>query len=65
MLGAKTEHSVHPELSGLKLLAKVIKNLAAFDFSADVSLLISADNLIDLDKGEANISPIAIGIIMG
>ena len=42
----------------------VVKKLAAGEFSSDVGHLISAANLIALDKGGANIRLIAIGVVI-
>ena len=64
LLVANSEHRVHPDFSGLELLTLVVKKLAAGDFSSDVGHLISAANLIALDKGGAKIRPIAIGVVM-
>lgn len=55
---------VHADFSGLDLLVKVVQNLAAGEFSVHFALLLSAANLISLDKGEEKIRPIAIGIVL-
>lgn len=60
LLVANSEHRFHPNLSGLELLAKVVQNLAAGEFSSDVSRMTSPTNLISLGKGGAKIRPMAI-----
>ena len=64
LLVANTELRVHPDLSGLEILTSVVQKLAAGEFSPDVGHLISAANLISLDKGGTKIRPIAIGVVM-
>lgn len=65
MIVANSEHRLHPYLSGLELFAKVAQNLAAGELLPDISHLITAANLIALDKGAAKIRSIPIGGVMG
>ena len=64
LLVANTELRVHPDFSRLDILTSVVMKLAAGDFSPNAGHLISAANLIALDKGGARIRPIAIGVVM-
>lgn len=53
-----------PKFSGIHLLALLVQKVKASDFSTHVSRLLSVSNLIPLDKGEAIVQPIAIGIVL-
>lgn len=53
-----------PCFSGLERLSLVVHKIAARDFTTHVSYLLSAENLLPLDKGDDKVRPIAIGIIL-
>lgn len=52
------------DLSGLQRMTLVVRKIAAGDLSALVRNLLSPANLIPLEKGEARVGPITIGIFL-
>lgn len=64
LLVASNELRQSPDIFGLQLLTCVIAKKAAGDFPAHVGHLLSAANLIPLDKKETRVRPISIGIVL-